>query len=62
MKYLVKEMLQFPFGHGPASHLRLTFHGNKHQGRDAPHVKGLHQLLFPIAIGAMVLHGTHQFV
>ena len=50
MKYLIKEMFQFPFGHGPASHLWLAFHRNKHQGRDAPHVEGLHQLLLHIAI------------
>ena len=50
MKYLAKEMFQFPFGHSPASHLRLAFHRNKHQGRDAPHVEGLYQLLLHIAI------------
>ena len=43
-------MFQFPFGHSPASHLRLAFHRNKHQGRDAPHVEGLYQLLLHIAI------------
>ena len=50
MKYLIKEMFQFPFGHGPASHLWLAFHRNKHQGRDAPHVESLHQLLLAVAI------------